>query len=132
MKLECSLDLKDCTCKRNFCRKSNRVHPHSNNEILSYRQTQSASVSKHSDKNGTYLLVVMLCVAVCCIILPICGLWMGPLIYYIRLASGQISPTAVPTMFPTMSPTMVRTLSLTPHLLNLLNNTINNETNISI
>jgi hypothetical protein len=128
MKLECSFDLTDCTCTRNFCRKSVRIHPHSDNLSISYRQTQVVSVSKHSDKNGACLLIIMLCVATCCIFLPICGLWIGPLIYYIQLASGDLPPTTVPTMTPTMIPTLVPPA----HIIKLLNDTFNNVTNITI
>ena len=126
MKLECSLDLKKCTCERNFCRKSSSIHPQleSSNSHSSYHQRQAASISKHSDSTGCCLLSLLLCVGLCCSVLPICGVWIGPILYYVQLNNGQQSPTIVSTMSPTMSPTM-------SHIVILLNDTSNNMTNMT-
>jgi hypothetical protein len=139
MKLECSLDLKKCTCERNFCRKSSSIHPQleSSNSHSSYHQRQAASISKHSDSTGCCLLSLLLCVGLCCSVLPICGVWIGPILYYVQLNNGQQSPTIVSTMSPTMSLTMSPTMSPTivstmSHIVTLLNDTSNNMTNITI
>ena len=132
MKLECSLDLKNCSCDRNFCRKSTRIHPIPEDHNIPYHKTQIASISKHNDKNGAYLLCILLCIGTSCILAPICGLWIGPLIYYIQLASGQLPPTTPPTFPPTFSATFSPTVSPTSFILELLHETIYNVSNITI
>ena len=135
MILECSCNLKNCSCDRNFCRKSNRIHPQLQNEGKSYSHTQLFSVTKHSDKNGTCILSTLMCIGICCVFLPICGLWIGPILYYIRLLSGELDstiyPTSSPTLGPTLSPILNNTDSPTNYILELLNNTINNVSNIT-
>jgi len=125
MKLECSLDLKKCSCERNFCRKSYPIHPYNPdiNVIIPYHQKQSLSVSKHGDSNGARLIGVIICVITCCIFIPICGLWIGPLMYYLQIIKIIHSPTLEPTLSPTFQPSF--------EILDILNESFYNISNIS-
>ena len=124
MKLECSIDLKNCICERNFCRKSESIHPQSELARKSYHQTQAAYISKHSHKPGACLLILLFCAGFCCIFLPICGLWIGPLLYYIKSLN--------PTPYPTLAPTQNLTIEPEMYMLRILNDTLQNVSNISI
>ena len=130
MKLECSLDLKKCSCERNFCRKSSPIYPydHHKEDIIPYHQRQSKSISKHMDMTGAYLLGTIICILVCCILIPICGIFLGPVIYYLNLITIQYS-TSGPSLSPTLSPTLFQE---SENLIDILNNSLNNNTNITL
>ena len=130
MILECSLDLKKCSCDRNFCRKSSQIYSydHNNEDIIPYYKRQSKSISKHLDMTGAYLLGILICFVMCCIIIPICGIILGPIMYYLRILIIQ-SSNVIPTLSPTLSPTLFLE---SRNLIDTVNNSLNNNTNITL
>ena len=92
-----------------------------------YLNSQVTSVSKHSDSNGTRLMAILICAGACCVFIPICGLWLGPLMYYLQMIQNIDNPTPGPTQPPTSHPTSQPSLEI----LEILNESLYNITNIT-
>ena len=99
---------------------SSQVHPE--------RYVPVHAGNKLGCRDSLFLIVAVGCVT-SCILLPICGIIAGPIIYYIKLHTGTL-PTRSPTMYPTMSPqSLPPFIDINSDLTNLTNYI--NDTNIT-
>ena len=67
-------------------------------------------VGKKLDCRDSCIIITMITVFGGCLFLPICGILIWPIVYYIKLASGDLK---YPTTYPTLDPTISESLELT-------------------
>lgn len=102
--------------------KSSKVHPEE------YTNVSINTGAKLDGRDGCIAYCCITCV-VCFILMPVCGLICGPIIYYIKLHTGTL-PTRSPTMYPTMSPQSLSPfIDINSDLTNITNYI--NDTNIT-
>lgn len=106
MQIDFSIEIsKKCITDTLCCRKSSKIAPQHDN---TYRLYDSTSYTPHigrSNKGGGGVCMIgcLFCVILSCILAPICGLWIGPILYWIQVANGGYA-TMQPTLTPTISP----------------------------
>ena len=71
-------------------------------QVLPERYVPVHAGKKLGCRDSFFLIIVASCLT-SCILLPICGIVVGPIIYYIKLHTRTL-PTIHPTMPPTLSP----------------------------
>jgi len=98
--------------------KSSKVHPEE------YTNVSINTGAKLDGRDGCIAYCCITCV-VCFILMPVCGLICGPIIYYIRVITGDIT-TPSPTSYPTLQP-IQPTHSIDLNYIKLLTNWTNSS-----
>ena len=113
MKIDLSIELsKKCIKETICCRKSYKIVPYEENQMFNLQKINTYTPhigSSHKDGCGFSLLIILFLGIFCCILTPILGLILGPLVYLIENKKVYIhsQPTLTPTLTPTLIPTLL-------------------------
>ena len=103
MKIDFSIEIsKKCITDTLCCRKSSKIVPYTDHiyDIASYRPRIR---TYHKGEGGTCVLCCLFTTVISCVVAPVFGLLIGPILYWIKVADGTY-PITQPTLMPTISP----------------------------
>jgi hypothetical protein len=109
MKIDFSIELsKKCITDTICCRKSSKIIPRNNIGDIHrvYEQTvYKPHIGKSHKGGGSCMLCSLFSSILCCVLAPVCGLFIGPILYWIKLADGTYTVSDSPSFMPTVLPT---------------------------